>query len=210
MGIGDAYRVRCVSQEEPEQLARSSRVVERGVPATIGQTGCRAAVDQGPPGPQSRSAGGTHGAQPGAGLERCVDAQPAELGTQVHRVESPVVRHHHTTAQSLDEVAGELLEPGCPACVGCSDAVDGLGPQIAIGIDERHPLVGDAPVRIHVDDRDLRDAVVPAGENPGGLGVDDGEAVGGLHSGSLVEPADWTAASHWGGSGSASPCSART
>ena len=52
--------------------------------------------------------------------------------------------------------------------------MDGGGADVAAGVEEGDPAVGDRAVRIDPHDADLDDPVGP-GFEPGGLDVDDGE-----------------------------------
>jgi hypothetical protein len=143
-------------------------------------------------------------------VKRGLDADAVELRAQVHRIEGPVVRHDDPPAQQSGQIAGHLLEARRPPHVRRADPVDGLRAQVPVRVEQGRPLIGDRPVRIDVDHRDLGDAVPESGEQPGRLGVDDRVPPRAGHSGRRVALAVWTAASHNGGSPSGPPCTSRT
>lgn len=68
------------------------------------------------------------------------------------------------------------VERGREPDVGGADTVHVLRSEVALGVDERAPLVLDATGGIGEDDGDLGDAVVLAGRGPCGLEVDHGES----------------------------------
>lgn len=95
-------------------------------------------------------------------LQRCSDIEPAEFGPEVHRVEWPVMSDRNSTSQAFDHLTGDVLEGRGPPYIGSTDTVHRLGSEVALGVDQSAPLIGDVSRGIEVDNSDLCDPVVKA------------------------------------------------
>src|SRR5690606_24535791 len=100
----------------------------------------------------------------------------SKLSAQEAEVELLIVSGKHSPAQHADEVRGDVGEQRRINDVRRMDAVHVSGSDIALGIDERGPLVLYRALVIDKDDTHLDDAVAARRREPGGLQIDNGVA----------------------------------
>jgi hypothetical protein len=170
-----------------EQFCGGAGILQRAV--VLGQyyAGCMAAGGQCPRGQVTQvMARESHGAHDRS--RRQLQAAPAELFCQEHRVEPRVMRDEDPAGQLMTDRCCGRSERRRAAHVRCLDPVDTSGPNVPARVDERAEFASDLCVGIHVHHGDL-DHPVPRREQPGRFHVHYGEPRDNSVHGERREPA---------------------
>ena len=151
-------------EEVAEQACGAAGVVEGGVPGPVGQAGggAHSISDRRAQGIAWPAARMVH--SPAVAWKGMSTARRANSARRCMASKGQLWATTTRPASSSARCAGDLVERGGAADVGGADAVDGLGAEVALRVEQGAPLVGGGAVGVEVDDGDFGDAVAVAGE----------------------------------------------
>src|SRR5690606_10158868 len=122
--------------------------------------------------------GHQHRAQPHGASYGHRNADTLKLRPNKTGVKRQIVSNENATAQLLDDIPGDVFKSWSVEKVGGSNAVNGCGTDIALGIDERAPDRTLLSVHAELHHSDLYDAMMAVGGKSCGFNIYDGEFVG--------------------------------